>query len=194
MLTEESSRSSNGTASSGAASESSLNAIYVNLSRQYQHFLDKTVIHLIPRWIAAAALLALFWIRVWFAGSHHIVTYGLHIYLLNLLIGFLSPAIDPEQADGPMLPTTSDEEFRPFSRRLPEFKFWYSCFRGTLISVLMTFFSMFDVPVFWPILLGYFVALFALTMRRQIAHMIKHRYIPWSFGKKKYTKKDALHV
>lgn len=26
--------------------------------------------------------------------------------------------------DGPTLPTKANEEFRPFIRRLPEFKFW----------------------------------------------------------------------
>jgi hypothetical protein len=53
----------------------------------------------------------------------------------------------------------------------------------------MTFFSVFDVPVFWPILLMYFGVLFFMTMRRQIAHMYKHKYVPISFGKAKY--KDA---
>lgn len=53
----------------------------------------------------------------------------------------------------------------------------------------MTFFSVFDVPVFWPILLMYFGVLFFMTMKRQIAHMYKHRYVPISFGKSKY--KDA---
>jgi len=50
----------------------------------------------------------------------------------------------------------------------------------------MTFFSIFDIPVFWPILLLYFFALFFLTMKRQIKHMIKHKYVPWSMGKKAY--------
>ena len=190
MLTEDSGSSR---ATAGNTSNA-LNTIYINYSRRYQALLDKTVIHLWPRWIGFFVLISVYWLRVWFAGTHHIVTYGLHIYLLNLLIGFLSPAIDPELEEGATLPRTSDEEFRPFNRRLPEFKFWYSCFRGTFISVVMTFFSAFDVPVFWPILLGYFVALFFLTKRRQIAHMIKHRYLPFSWGKKKYTKKDALHV
>jgi hypothetical protein len=53
----------------------------------------------------------------------------------------------------------------------------------------MTFFSVFDVPVFWPILLMYFGVLFFMTMKRQIAHMYKHKYVPVSFGKAKY--KDA---
>lgn len=34
-----------------------------------------------------------------------------------------SPQINPE-LEGPTLPSKSDEEFRPFVRRLPEFKFW----------------------------------------------------------------------
>ena len=50
----------------------------------------------------------------------------------------------------------------------------------------MTFLSIFDVPVFWPILLMYFIVLFYITMKRQIAHMIKHKYIPFSFGKPAY--------
>ena len=35
----------------------------------------------------------------------------------------------------------------------------------------------------------YFIALFVLTMKRQIKHMIKYRYIPFSFGKTKYKGK-----
>lgn len=76
---------------------------------------------------------------------------------------------------------------RPFARRLSEFKFWLSCIRGTVTAYLMTFFSVFDVPVFWPVLVLYFCVLFYITMKRQIMHMIKHRYVPWSFGKAKYS-------
>jgi hypothetical protein len=32
----------------------------------------------------------------------------------------------------------------------------------------------------------YFLVLFGITMRNQIAHMLKHGYIPISFGKTKY--------
>lgn len=46
------------------------------------------------------------------------------IYNLNLVLGFITPQFDPEQEAGPELPTKADEEFRPFVRRLPEFKFW----------------------------------------------------------------------
>lgn len=32
----------------------------------------------------------------------------------------------------------------------------------------------------------YFIALFVLTMKRQIKHMIKYKYVPFSFGKARY--------
>ncbi|CAG8466272.1 15889_t:CDS:2 [Dentiscutata erythropus] len=62
-----------------------------------------------------------------------IATAALGIYLLNLFLAFLQPKFDPsleldiaesEVEEGPSLPTKAEEEFRPFIRRLPEFKFW----------------------------------------------------------------------
>ncbi|PWA63663.1 Retrieval of early ER protein Rer1 [Artemisia annua] len=127
---------------------------------------------------------------VFYVQGFYIVTYGLGIYILNLLIGFLSPLVDPEvdPSDGPMLPTKGSDEFKPFIRRLPEFKFWYAITKAFIISIMMTFFSMFDIPVFWPILLCYWFVLFTLTMKKQIMHMIKYKYVPFSIGKQKYGK------
>lgn len=59
----------------------------------------------------------------------------------------------------------------------------YSFTKAFCIAFIMTFFSIFDVPVFWPILLCYWIVLFVLTMRRQISHMIKYKYMPFSLGK-----------
>lgn len=59
----------------------------------------------------------------------------------------------------------------------------YSFTKAFCIAFVMTFFSAFDVPVFWPILLCYWIVLFVLTMRRQIAHMIKYKYVPFNIGK-----------
>ena len=62
----------------------------------------------------------------------------------------------------------------------------YSFTKAFCIAFVMTFFSVFDVPVFWPILLCYWIVLFVLTMRRQISHMIKYKYIPFNIGKQVY--------
>ena len=60
--------------------------------------------------------------------------------------------------------------------------------RATIVAMFATFFKFVDIPVFWPILLVYFLALVAMTMKRQIMHMIQHGYVPWSRGKKSYGK------
>ncbi|KAF9354661.1 retention in endoplasmic reticulum protein 1 [Mortierella sp. AD094] len=166
------------------------------LEQRYQIILDKATPHTKERWAFTAVALIIYFIRVVFAQGWYIVTYALGIYLLNLFLAFLQPKFDPSlemdmEADtveegGPVLPTRSDDEFRPFVRRLPEFKFWHSATRSIVIAFFCTLFRVFDIPVFWPILLVYFCILFTLTMKRQIKHMIKYRYIPFNIGKKSY--------
>lgn len=105
-----------------------------------------------------------------------LVCYSLGIYLLNLFLAFLQPKFDPSltQDEGledgeSSLPTKQDEEFRPFIRRLPEFKFWHSATRAIAISFVCTWFGVFNVPVFWPVLVVYFIILFSLTSESQLS-------------------------
>lgn len=128
----------------------------------------------------------------------------------DLFLAFLQPKLDPalemDQAEAeveegaPGLPTSNglstgrasltptgardDDEFRPFIRRLGEFTFWYSATRATAIALVCTAFPIFDVPVYWPILLVYFITLFTITMRRQLEHMKKYKYVPWDHFRK----------
>ena len=102
--------------------------------------------------------------------SSQTVCYSLGIYLLNLFLAFLQPKFDPSITEGdsledgePTLPQKNDEEFRPFIRRLPEFKFWHSATRAIAIAFVCTWFGIFNVPVFWPVLVIYFIILFSLT-------------------------------
>ena len=139
--------------------------------------------------------------RILISQGWYLITYALGIYLLNLFLAFLSPKFDPSlemeslsndesvrDSAGPSLPTSSrDQEFRPFIRRLPEFKFWYAATKGIAFSLFASLFAFTDVPVFWPILLIYFLMLTFLTLKRQIRHMLKYNYIPFDLGKKKYS-------
>nr|CAB3265523.1 protein RER1-like [Phallusia mammillata] len=166
------------------------------MARIYQMYLDKTVPYTIPRWVATLVFYILYFVRVFILQGWYIVTYALAIYHLNLFIAFLSPKVDPSvygddsDDEGPQLPTKTGEEFRPFIRRLPEFKFWYSGTKAIVIAFCCTLFSAFNVPVFWPILVMYFFVLFGVTMKRQIKHMIKYRYLPFTHGKTKYKGKE----
>ncbi|KAJ3936987.1 MAG: retrieval of early ER protein Rer1 [Lentinula lateritia] len=175
-----------------------ISAAYTRVTRQYQQILDRWTPYIMYRWLGTAGILSLFFLRIVLSQGWFIVCYAYAIYLLNLLLAFLQPKFDPslqedlladeiEEGGTPMtspLPSARDDEFRPFVRRLPEWQFWLSATRATLIAIGCTLFEMFDVPVYWPILVVYFFVLFALTMRRQIQHMIKYKYVPFDIGRK----------
>ncbi|EEH04498.1 conserved hypothetical protein [Histoplasma capsulatum var. duboisii H88] len=163
------------------------------LTRKYQAYLDAATPYTTYRWIGTGLLLVVFFLRIVMAQGWYIVAYTLGIYLLNLFLAFLQPKFDPSltQDEGledgeSSLPTKQDDEFRPFIRRLPEFKFWHSATRAIFIAFLCSWSEIFNIPVFWPVLVVYWLLLFGLTMRRQIQHMIKYRYVPFTFGKAKY--------
>ncbi|SCW02600.1 LAFE_0F10154g1_1 [Lachancea fermentati] len=159
----------------------------------YQLYLDRTTPHIKYRWICLAGLLAVFFLRIVFAQGWYVVCYGLGIFLLNQFLAFLTPKFDvslqQDEENNELEAGERTDEFRPFIRRLPEFRFWHNATRATVVSLFLTLFNIFDIPVFWPILLMYFIILFALTMRRQIQHMIKYRYVPLDIGKKRYNNK-----
>lgn len=167
-------------------SAASLQALVSRSSRLLHAYLDRTTLYLKTRWALFFLLLLLYIWRVWWLQGFFVVTYGLGIYLLNLLIGFISPQVDPETEEL-VLPVIHEAgEYRPFQRQLLEFKCWTAGVRAVLLSLLLTCVSAFDLPVFWPILLIYFLLLFVLTMKQQIKRMIKYRYLPFSWGKQTY--------
>lgn len=170
-----------------------LSRIYRTYNFHTQRILDKLTPYHLARWFFNVFLLIYFMYRVVALQGFYIIAYILGIFLLNQFILFLTPVVvddlELDDEDEPHLPTKSDEEFRPFMRRLPEFKFWYTTFKSLAISLFCTCFDIFDIPVFWPILVMYFITLFVVTMKRQIRHMIKHRYVPFSYGKVRYQGK-----
>ncbi|XP_057801905.1 protein RER1A-like [Salvia miltiorrhiza] len=109
------------------------------LSKLFQYYLDKSTPHAHYRWIGTFGLVLLYALRVYYVQGFYIITYGLGIYLLNLLIGFLSPLVDPElePTEGPSLPTKGSDEFKPFIRRLTEFKFWYAITKAFCVAFVI---------------------------------------------------------
>lgn len=181
------------------------------LDQMNQRLLDKVAPHKVYRWLTLSGMLGIFLLRMWLLQGFYIVTYVLFIFILNQFILFLQPkdraALQAAQAaaatvtgagaaggeaggSGGDLPTSADDEFRPFVRRLPEFKFWYSCTNATVIAFCATFFKFCDVPVFWPVLVFYFIVLFVATMRRQWLDMRRLKYVPWDIGAKRKYKSD----
>jgi hypothetical protein len=140
-------------------------------SQLFQTYLDKSTPFATYRWVGTAALFLAFGLRIFVAQGWYIVAYSLGIYLLNLFLAFLSPKFDPaleqdegmEDGNASGLPTKEDQEFRPFVRRLPEFKFWYSTTKAIAVGFFCSWFEIFNLPVFWPVLVVYWLILFGLT-------------------------------
>jgi len=95
----------------------------------------------------------------------YIICYGFGIYVLNLLIGFLTPQFAPgddedfsssaaaagssNDTELPLGSKMVDGEFKPFIRKLGEFSFWYSTTKALIISLFLTISRITDIPVFW---------------------------------------------
>jgi hypothetical protein len=184
-----------------------LNQLRQQLSVKYQILEDRIVPFKLSRWGAFAFALFLYFLRVFvFVGGFYIVTYTLSIHLLYCLVVLITPLADPEGEDdgldGASLPASGfasrnnnnggddASEHKPFIPKVAEFKVWRSMFRVVVIAIFITFFPIFDLPVFWPILLLYFVMLFVTQMAGRIQHMLRHKYVPWNANKPKFVAKD----
>uniref|UniRef100_A0A3B3SNU8 Protein RER1 n=1 Tax=Paramormyrops kingsleyae TaxID=1676925 RepID=A0A3B3SNU8_9TELE len=156
---------------------------FTRLGQIYQSWLDKSTPFSAMRWIFTILLIVIYMIRVYLLQGWYIVTYALGIYHLNLFIAFLSPKVDPS-----LLEDTAPSFGVKHHSALPVHR--YSATKGVVIAMVCTFFDAFNVPVFWPILVIYFIMLFCITMKRQIKHMIKYRYLPLTHGKRTYRGKE----
>ncbi|KAM0675913.1 retention in endoplasmic reticulum protein 1 [Gurleya vavrai] len=165
-------------------------------STLFQIYLDRITPYKRERWIAFSLLIAIFILRIVFIQQFFLLTYCTFIYLLHSLIEFLTPKEenipDPFENfdDDVYIPQTIDDEFRPFIRRLPEFDFWLKSLKLMLSAFFMSFFELFDVPVFVPLLIFYFILICCLTARNLYKHMKKYKYNPFNTPKESFQERD----
>ncbi|GBE59519.1 Rer1 family protein [Babesia ovata] len=189
--------------------DSSKGGIFVFLIRFYQTYLDWLSSRVFIRWFYLSFIGFIFCHHVFEYGMHFVVAYMYAVYLLNLLLRFITPldfddlcAAHEAEHGGTILPSSENKtanitlermknndniyEFRPFLRQMNEFTFWLSATRATHAALICSRIEFLDIPVFWPLLVFYFIVLFATTMREQLSNMIKYKYVPFNFGKKTY--------
>jgi hypothetical protein len=71
----------------------SSDGLMTSLSVKWQYVMDRLSPKVTLRWGIFFVFLFLYLVRVYFAEGWYIVSYGYGIYLLNQLIGFLSPQV-----------------------------------------------------------------------------------------------------
>ena len=166
-------------------------SFYQKINIYFNYVRDKLIIFKFQRWILIIILTIIYLFRMFWTKGYYALTYCIGIHFLNSFIAFISPLDDPEEdlpEDISHLPQNRNEEFRPFQRKLREYNFWRVMFWTLIIAIPCTFSEAFNLPVFWPLLLFYFILIFFLVMKRQIMHMIKYKYLPWNTNKKTYTR------
>ena len=103
------------------------------MNRLYTYYVEKTINYPLYRWVVLVLTMALYVKRILSTHGFYLLSYTLGLYLLNLLLGFLSPLVillvvfhnqEVYDDDTAELPTRDATEYRPFIRRVPEFKFW----------------------------------------------------------------------
>lgn len=168
-----------------------INRVNEVLMRFQQILKAKTAHHLALRWMAFVALLGVFVVRtIFIVKGFHIIAYALGIVLLTQIGHFWSPLNDLLGGTPSSIPTAAssdddissehgdddnEQEPRHRWRRVTEYHVWFRSCRAVIVSMSLTYFSWFDVPVYSPILVGYLIllALFVLvqTMYRRYQAM-----------------------
>ena len=141
-----------------------------------------------PRWIVTVGLLGLFFVRILVSKSHHLIAYCLSVYLVHGFILFATPKDenipDPFEADdSEYAPANIDNNLRPFVRNMPEFSYWSFCTKLIIGSIILSFFSFTDIPVYTPILVIYFIFMIFATIIKLWQHSSKYNYNPFNFTK-----------
>ena len=76
--------------------ETTLERLGASVSHQWQKLLDLSVPYIGRRWAISALVACVYCVRAYLLKGWYIVSYGLAIYQLSLLVGFLTPqAADP---------------------------------------------------------------------------------------------------
>ena len=88
---------------------------------------------------------------------------------------------DPFAPDGGLLGAVPLSKDGTYMRTIPEFKYWYRLTKAFAVAFSLTFFELFNIPVFWPILVMYFITLFCITMKRQIKVKIIEKVVATLF-------------
>lgn len=158
---------------------------------KFQRFMDSIVPFTIPRWAVFAVVLLLFYIRILWFEAFYVIAYGVSVHMLYLLVLVITPMSDPDENSSDVSLPMSEREHRPFVPKVGEFVVWRSMMKVLGIGFFLTLFSFLDIPVFWPILVFYFVTLFAVQVGGRVKHMLKHNYVPWNKPKNQFVKKEA---
>lgn len=160
--------------------------------------LDRTILYKQRRWMFFYGLLILFFLRMVIVQGYYAIAYLLGFTILQNLILYLTPqeipTIDEEGEEEVFdIPnsvnfTQSSDNSKPIIRKLSEFNLWKKLTLYCFLAFVSTFIGALDLPVFWPLLLIYFLFASLNVGLRQYRHMQRYGYTLKDFFKKPESK------
>eukprot|EP00826_Nyctotherus_ovalis_P037182 TRINITY_DN3377_c0_g1_i2.p2 TRINITY_DN3377_c0_g1~~TRINITY_DN3377_c0_g1_i2.p2 ORF type:complete len:186 (-),score=35.48 TRINITY_DN3377_c0_g1_i2:135-692(-) len=166
--------------------EGPIDQITSKISSYIQLYVDRYVIYPKARWVFAGVVFLIYVYRAYVNNGLHVISYFLGLYMLDKFLGFISP----KNEEDVILPTRQNEEFKPFRRAVRELDLWKSYVAAFMVSIVLSYFQFLNIPVFWPLLVMYFIMVMVVAFRTKITHMIRYRYVPIDIGKRTYNKKS----
>ena len=158
-------------------------------------FLSSVEKYKYQRWVLFFGLEAVLIIRMILYRGFYVVGYIEGLTLLNLFFESIysntstngeGEGIDEDVNEVP-LHTIKDIEAPPSpildqsnneTELSGDVRLWYAFMITVIISLIAVMIPALDIPVFWPLLLIYFLAIFILTMREPLWIMLTKRYTP----------------
>eukprot|EP00835_Amoeboradix_gromovi_P000787 NODE_29_length_33183_cov_0.333666.p21 type:complete len:166 gc:universal NODE_29_length_33183_cov_0.333666:915-1412(+) len=143
------------------------------------------------RWLMFFALEGLLILRMIMKRGFSVLGYIQGLTILNLFFESIYSSTNTEAEDDVIneipLHTIKDIEAPPSPlieqnsadiSLSGDVKLWFWCMVIVLVSLVCTFIDVLDIPVYWQLLLVYFLLLFTITMREPLWIMITKNYTP----------------
>lgn len=131
---------------------------YLQTKQRVEGYLNSCIKYRLYRWIVAGVLSLLFILRIVLTGGYYMIAYFLYIYILSAFLSFIKPAEDEDISALPVSSVDTDE-YRPYTRALPEFDFWIRFTVSHAISLFAALMPFLNVPVYAPVLILYALVL-----------------------------------
>ncbi|KAH0574488.1 RER1-like protein-retention of ER protein [Spironucleus salmonicida] len=140
---------------------------YFKAKQQLKQLENLTAGFSLYRWIGTTVLTVFYLLFVLLTHSHYAIVYFLYIYILSAFIQFISPKTGDSTVALPVS-TTDLADAKNYQREMCEFDFWFVATIWTFISLILSFFPFTDIPVFWPVLVLYSIALTIAIVHKEL--------------------------
>lgn len=111
--------------------------------------MDKSTLYIKERWAAELGFLVLFVLRIVFGQGWYLFA---SISVVNLYLAFLKCKFDDslqqDENNNELEAGEKSNEFCPFIKRLPDFRFLYNYIREPMLSMLLSLFIIPDIKLF----------------------------------------------